>query len=115
MADNEGCINHASYDHKNEDSRHIVIWHYFIPELLEFEIEKLDDAALKYAELVKIYLGGDHGKGAFIFIVIVLVRRKNVIKDSRHTEIKLGEIKEPKDCIEHIKQSLKKNKMVLIE
>ena len=64
VAQNEACVKRAPCYHKNEDGRNIVIWHRFLPELLEFEINKLDNAALKDAKHIDIFLGRDHGKGA---------------------------------------------------
>ena len=54
-----------------------------------------------------MYLGGDHGKGSYLFLVIVLIRYNNK-SDPYRLEIKISEINEDKDNIDYIEQLIKK-------
>ena len=113
VADNEGCVKHMSHEHEIEEGRHATIWCRLLSDVLEHEFKKLDDAALNDVEVIEICLGGDHGKGAYVFMEICIIRRKNIAKEPHRIEIKLGEIEEPKDSLDYIKELLKTHKQVL--
>ena len=53
-------------------------------------------------------LGGDHEKGTYLFMVILLIRYKSNNKKLHRLELKIGEINEEKDKIEYLEELIKK-------
>ena len=54
-----------------------------------------------YIDHIEIVLGGDHGKGIFMFIVAVIVRYTNEKQNAITIDIQIGEIESKTSSIAH--------------
>lgn len=75
--------------------------------MIQFYIKKLNPSIFENVSHIEVYLDGDHGKGSYLFIAILLFRYSND-KEIYRLEIKLGEINEEKDNIDYIEQLIRK-------
>ena len=55
-----GCINCMKHDFASKDGRNTTTWHRFLPELLAFELKKLDDSALHDVVAIETWQGKLH-------------------------------------------------------
>ena len=70
-------------------------------------MKRLEPKKLVHIKHIEVSLGGDHGKGSYIFLAIVKLCY-TMYKDAYQFELKLGEINEEKDKIDFIIELLKK-------
>ena len=80
-----------------EDGNSTTVCHRSLPTLLQFFMKKLDDFSLKEVQHVEVCLEGDHSKGCYMLMAIVLIRHANEFKEPHRIDLKLGEINEEKD------------------
>ena len=69
-------------------------------------MKKIDPSIMDGIKWIEVCIGGDHGKNSYLFIAILLFRYYDKNKETFRLELKLGEINEVKDRIEHVQQLL---------
>ena len=78
-------------------------------------MKKIDGSTLKEVQHIEMCLGGNHDKGWCIFMAAVLIRHKNEFKEPHIFELKLGEINEDTDGLEHIEEMIKEISCPLVD
>ena len=102
---NNEVITYERHDFVHIDGRTVTVWYRSIADLFIFYFKKLEVSLLVNVEKIEVCLGGDHGKGSYIYLAIVIIRY-NDGKVVYRLELKLGEINEEKDKIEFIQELL---------
>jgi len=79
-----------------------------LDKVLTFYKENLYKENQQDIEKVEVCLGGDHGKGKFTFIALVIVRYKAALikQDDKIFEFQIGQIDHPSDSVELLRPLL---------
>ena len=107
-SENEGAIQYEKHVFTDSSKREMTIWCRSLSVLLIFYIQKLERTIFNDIDCIEVCMGGDHGKNTCMFLAMLLFRHKSTSKETCRLELKLGEIDEDKDRLEHIEQLLKK-------
>jgi hypothetical protein len=65
-----------------------------------------EDSGKEIEKLELLLLGGDHGKGAFTFLFVIVVRYKDPTRAPMIVELQLGQIDSTEDSMELLRPSL---------
>ena len=84
------------------DGRVVKTWCRSLKSMLEFYFRRTEDEDWVGIKKIEVFVGGDNGKGSYLFIAVVLFRHADDGKEPHLLEVKLGEINESKDKMDFL-------------